>query len=138
MTYYKVVLQKSDIRFTSCIATDDRLSTEYILNKWTFPRIEGSKLFIFKDLQSAQRFIQKLDWKYYTCRILECEAQGVVKNAPMISYTIFNSDSLVNKIKNIWTRYKNKKKWTHLVERSYSFPYGTLWADSVKLTKLVQ
>uniref|UniRef100_A0A6M3JQE9 Uncharacterized protein n=1 Tax=viral metagenome TaxID=1070528 RepID=A0A6M3JQE9_9ZZZZ len=135
MIYYKVVTQQIDGKLISCIADDPRLLVIYELGRWSFPKLKGSKLFIFKTPENATDFVKIIHRGHSskTYYIYQCEAKQVVKSAPCRRYYFMNTDMEI--IKTIWKRYKNKKKYTNLTNECA--PKGTLWADVVKLTDLL-
>jgi len=141
-TYYKVVRTDidPDTMFSAITSklkyslyhryekNKNNLIVQYKLNEWVFPKIVGSKLFVFDNLHDANNFA----WNYYYT-VYECEIKNPHKSCPFYKYVL---DSPVH-VLTMWKLYKQKKKFSHLnsVEQP---PIGTVVCDAVKLTKKVK
>lgn len=123
--YYKVVV-KIARKLYSCRVVDwyynDKYCTEYIPNEWTSPRINGTRLFIFKDLQSAMNFANKNE------EIWECQADGIGQIRPLDSTSFINS---------YWEDRLKKKSLVKYAEKMIRIN-GSLSAKRVFLLKKVE
>ncbi len=119
--YYKVVTDN----LTSVVQVPPYV--KYKLNKFVRPSDLHSKLFIFDTLKNAQKFTNSRFGRY---KMYECHATNVTKpvNALLSGITWIK----YNKLK------KQKKSVKCINNTSMYWPEGTLWARSVKLTKLIQ
>ncbi len=106
--------------------TNEKFRVIYKFKKWVYPQIEGTKLFVFDNLQSAIDFCGSDYFK----RIFECE----VKN-PTKRYNIFYWQCYINwsVITNMLKLRKLHRKFTHL--KSNTLPNNTVVCDAVKLTR---
>ena len=103
--------------------SDHKLNVLYKLNQWTYPKIKGSKLFVFDNLSDAIKFPKGN-------AVFECEVINVSKRGPFIN-RIFPYQTLLS----MWTNYRNKKKYTDIAFGNP--PHGTVWVDAVKLTEQI-
>jgi hypothetical protein len=129
--YYKVVGYKGFSAWTGRKKkqlenqVDRDLILKYEINKWTVPKIKGSKLFVFDSYDNALDFrICLFDSIIYSC---------VVRN-PCNSGP-FHTRVSCDIIPMMWKNFAQKKKYTHLA--CGSPPTGTVWVDAVKLIEKV-
>jgi len=124
--YYKAV-QVFDNPLGRCFYSGyivhKELRTEYFLNKWTYPKLQHSKLFVFTEEQSAIIWAQT-----YGCNVYECEVKKPSK------YGVFISSTIGTYILKAWKYRKQKKKYTNL---STFLSKNMVFVDAVKLTKQI-
>jgi hypothetical protein len=151
-TYYKIVTKIDGQYYSSNLATNLATSVvtnhqitsysdvvlQYSKSKWTKPLIPNSKLFIFKSLPIAQKYVANLPFSNtkQCIRIFQCNAQNVTK----AKYRSFYTNTInVN-------RFWNKNACVSMPEITYArvsmpeitrVPKGTYLADKVKLTKQI-
>lgn len=119
-TYYKVV-QYTPLHLTSARAGDFGIGLNYIPNEWTSPRIPNSKIFVFDNLEDAERFKNEDE------QIWECE----VRNPRKAKYY-----SNIPHLDSFWS-YSPSKRVAIYKKTDSKVPDGTIFADAVKLTKQV-
>ena len=137
-TYYKVLTVSTNFGLISANYSNnetDRLTDgtmiQYIQDVWTYPKIKGSNLFIFKTKEDARSYINRLycrdnDIKaIYECEALNPSSAGVFD----IYYT-----SSINHLNEMLRLKNKKKKYSHLVMRD-NIPPGTVFCKAVKITK---
>jgi hypothetical protein len=129
--YYKIV-KKENGKLYSCTSTH---TLEYKIGKWTAPVIENSKIFIFKNRETARYFIKANN----ILKDLYIYKVGV-KNPQYCSLLkpVFISISFLgeNDIKEIWKMYNNKFPSCGYIGQI--LPWGTMFADKVKLIEKVR
>jgi len=128
MKGYKVV--KTNLTSAS-LQLESRYRVQYRLNEWVEPKVDGTRLFFFKNLKDAKRFYSKnrhyqhcYQWEIYSC---EAENVGKVK---------FLAD--IYEIDRFWKLKKLKK----LIKEDlrYSDPesvVGTYSASRIKLLEKI-
>jgi hypothetical protein len=136
--YYKVVASHYDDTYSSAIQLSSRLRLYYVPGEWIEPKVPGSKIFLFKTLEDAQRFAKDKhkDWEKHIICIFECEAKGVSKDGPMGSRHYF-IDTFIE----LCLRRKHKKAFKKKLAKEFGVqhaPRGTVFADSVRLIDKVQ
>ncbi len=122
--YYKVVQVKEDRFYSYNKSVYTMGSIEYRINKWTYPEIENSKLFIFKNLQDAYNMA---GFNTYKHKVFLCE----VKNPHLIQITSLPNTRDKYMFQDFWNGVKNKiyKYFIYTI----SVPKGSYWCDKVKL-----
>jgi len=122
--YYKIVNTEDGV-LKSCIIPKYSGGIVYRVGEWTKPVIANSKLFVFNSLESAKNF-RGGNWFQ---SIYECE----VINPTLPPSVIVHHMSFY--------RYTVEKFWDghalNLDEQSDYIINGTVFCDSVKLTKLI-
>lgn len=115
---YKVICNKGGLVSARAVGN---LQLHYFVDKWTRPHLTGSKLFAFKDLESAQNFSQPEE------NIYEAELANPTYARRMAW--------LREDIRNFWlARIKHKK----MPEGTYQLAIdGTLHCDAIKLLRKV-
>jgi len=106
----------------------NQFNVKYSLNKWTFPKVKGSKLFVFDDIDSAKLFAYNHNGITYKCEVLNPKKTG-----PFYSEVVSNAKVTIL----MWKKYTQKKKYSHLVWGLCLVPRHTVWVDAVKLIKKV-
>lgn len=139
ITAYKI-LRVIDKEFYSMntVNVDSPISVKYhIDDKWTYPKVDGSKLFVFLEmndaLEAANRYqyavqIEKTDRWMMIPRfaLFQCEVEKAV---PIDTSTWVEDEGyLVN-----W--WKMMKKGTPLSDSNMGVPKGSFGAGRVRLTK---
>lgn len=134
--YYKVIDAASH-RSCGVIVT----SCKYALNQTTKPYFSASKLFVFNSLKNARKFA---DDRVYDSIIFECVVTKPCKPIPYKPKTVW-----LDSIKDYWNAYntakqqakKNKKAFREYFNYKLAvwinWPEGTVWCDSVTLTKQI-
>jgi hypothetical protein len=121
--YYKVVACCGN-KLTSCCQNPlfpDEYRVEYKINEFVVPRIEGTKLFVFNDLQCAIDFAFELFGLGCYGEIWSCE---ITNPGPISNLSRFDL--------NLFRRY-----WAGTLSNvdMISTPEGTIGVDSVKLVE---
>jgi hypothetical protein len=134
MTYYKIV-QKVKRKLKSCMVPNwdidadlmNLLCIEYKVNEYVYPKLEGSKLYVFSNLDSASKFLNIIDfYNKDKCVIYECEVENPGKIKPLYC---------INSIVNYWKKKKSHKSTSNfLINKTKGF----VSCDAVKLTKRVK
>lgn len=134
--HYKVIDAQT---YRSCAII--AINCKYALNQTTKPQLSGSKLFVFNSLENARKFA---DDRVYDSIIFECV---VTKPCEPIPYKPIKY--WLDSIKDYWNAYnaakqqatKNKKAFRKYFKTMYlcgtHWPEGTVWCDSVTLTKRI-
>lgn len=79
MTYYKVVM-KMDSKYYSAIADRHSVRVEYKINKFVFPQIPNSKLFVFNNLEAASTFLgRERHFDIFSFHIFKCEVKNPIE-----------------------------------------------------------
>lgn len=129
-TYYKVVkpsLYNDAYQSARIHCGHPELRTIYRVGEWATSPFEGSKLFVFDNLQSAIQF--RIDYSTVSVEdIFECECKGISKVG------FFQRCLSIKALKQSIKLRKQKKKWT--CDNPF-IPNGTAFADSVKLLRKV-
>ena len=102
-----------------------KLQVEYKIGQWVKPKVQGTKLCVFTNLDAARDYsISRSNPLIYTCYI---RGKGVL---PSAINTIHVENSLIYCVKNLWERWENT---------NYRFkPYEcAVSAEEVKLIKLI-
>ena len=122
--FYKVVNKG----MTSYIVENhEDISVKYILNKWVKPKLEGSKLFVFRGLQAARDFGFFIGTTVQNARIYQCE----VKNPEKCKIKIIDFFFMGPNIKDFW---ESDKRRNHCIDA----PQGSYLVDAVKLIKQIK
>jgi dTDP-4-dehydrorhamnose 3,5-epimerase-like enzyme len=129
-TYYKIVREVGG-KLTSCVTDKDDGGVNYSKSRWTAPSIKNSKLFIFKNRESARDFKREMleDEKCYIYKVAAVNPQEIElyeydpKDIDMF-YTLSDEE--------IFYRTWNCKDENDMGNIIY-MPKGTLFADKVKL-----
>ena len=101
---------------------EDPSIVEYGTNIISKPKIAGSKLYVFDNLQNV------VDFAGFECQVWEC----VVTNPKRIKQIVEFYDNVVLFWKN---RREHKTRDTYIIATA---PKGSIGVDSVKLVKLVE
>jgi hypothetical protein len=120
--YYKVCKKIGNQYWSVCSISDHYIGLfrpiEYKLNETSFPHIENSKIFVFDNLEAATKFAKDGT----TCVVFEVDVTNPTP-AQVRSYHWF-----LESIEAFWNN--------QVVEKAFC-PSGTVFVDSVTLTKLV-
>lgn len=120
-TYYKCVTKDMKSGYVDNLK---ELCTTYQLNKWTYPILKKSKLFVFDNKNTAKNWA-RADW----LDVYECEVKNPTKHGP------FDLSVRLEEILYLWKLYKNKKAYKRF---SDELNHGVILAEAVKLTKLIK
>jgi hypothetical protein len=127
-TVYKVVVRDlygKDGMYSTTNTVRNWYAVEYKIEEYTVPRI--GKLFVFKDVESARRFLKGMAWlRGEHPRILEGEAENP-KRLKLIATESFE----------LFWYYKEQKKSVYWCSPSAS-PKGTLVCDSFIPLRIVK
>lgn len=119
--FYKVTTQE----LRSCIIRNLRgIFVQYKIDKWVYPKIKHSKLFVFHTLRQAKRF-QNL----CSC-VFKCKATYAIEYE---GYTPRVFDSELDELKDFWEPSPTVKAWPFV-----KVPRGTVLVDAVKLISEVK
>lgn len=113
-------------QFGSIVFDQNGYALIYGLLKETNPILKGSKIFVFKDLQSAKSFMDKEGT--YDKVIFKCKFTGQLTRLPL------RSEPLTHKISRYWTEYL-MDKFTYL--STLDTPIGTYGVDSVTPIEII-
>lgn len=116
---YKIV----DLQLKSAIMSSSEFVVEYKLNEWVSPKIKEAPLMVFDNLYDAKHFYKGENRYSYLC-IYKCEYQRSKRKW----------GCCMGFIDDILRLKKQKKNITRRVGR---VPYGTVFADAVKLTERI-
>ncbi len=117
--YYKVISKNFDSKI-SYASVGIGMTVEYFENKWAKPILEGSKLFCFDSLESAQDWLNQGNGML-GYEIWECKVENPIKAAHLISYVS------AQYIKDYWN---NEDMRSDFLKET---PKGTIWADKIML-----
>lgn len=120
--YYKILM-----RDMTSINGANSFTIRYKLNEWTFPKIDGSGLYVFDNLENAKDFTLRESG----ILIYECEVVNPRKIKKLISIS-YLSTGYLNKL--LETKKRHKKQSFYWLR---DVPKGTVLCDAVKLTRLV-
>lgn len=102
-------------------------NVEYIPNQWVYPKLQGSKLFIFPSVKDAKS-CAGYDPLYHI--IFKCE----VLNPRKVPYEKFCMCSI-----ELWWKTKFKKKNPNKIPYAdWDVPKNSWWCDSVKILEEVK
>jgi hypothetical protein len=142
--YYKVCKSVNGALVSGWVPVwNDRVSVKYQIGKWTYPKIPGTKLFVFEDKEDAKCFkgiLTPTSEPSSSVLIFEVEAKGISRTGIFIhSARVLLLHSILSLL---GKRRLNKKGYRggHKYERytkTAKPPTGTLFADAVKLIKKV-
>lgn len=126
---FKVVFKSGYKLYSCCLndfIVDNDLKVEYELDEWTYPKLAGSKLFVFDNLESAQHMISRYNWEYshkiYKCKVKNPISVKIDQGTVLSSYDVWNN----------YIEQKKKKKKITWVFGSH-VPDGTYLCSAVKL-----
>lgn len=124
---YKVVRVRGDKLLSAWVDGIDSLSQIYKIGQWTYPKLNGTKLFVFNDLDNARTFISNIDcMQSYRLQIYQCHVLN-----PVYEY-----DKFINSLYRLVCIIRDYNEETTLKEmREYSTPcsYKSVYCDAVKL-----
>lgn len=122
--YYKVVSKD----LSSCclnFAFPREYRVQYKINEWVKPSISNTRMFLFKDLTSAENFVDT-QYTIGSVRIFSCKAKNVSK-VKLLSYP--------TDIREFWQyKFKHKKLPSRII---IDVPNGTLSASEIMLLEEV-
>ena len=140
--YYKVVNRILNTyggseEFHSAVVYKYTCSIQYEIGKWIKPG-DGSKIFVFNDLELAKKFLNVEQRTFNTCKDL-CIFECSVKNPIKVEHVAYVGDNDIRCFWRIWSKFKNKHKKINLDSINYltNAPQGTFLVSQVKLTKQV-
>lgn len=126
--YYKVVLKYSSDHLNLVSAYSN---IQYKMDDYVYAP-QGTKLFVFNSLDSAQNFVYGRNLTVYECIVKNPRLVKTLRNDTSPNdYWRYIADAKKRKI-NI-NQYLTKK---NAVKRQ-KWPFGTVWCDAVKLTKFI-
>lgn len=135
MKYYKVVSRKSKKLF-SAISNRNMYNCSpirYTKNRWTYPKIDGSKLFVFSDLNVAKFFAR--EFADFNLVVYECD----VFNPTVVSPITLISSLYDITLKEYWS-FVNRDDYKNLYTLGLGLAHAkdyTIFCDAVMLTKKV-
>lgn len=129
--HYKVLVQKNKKLYSSVAAHKSQLYNtnarntvlRYKVKDWTYPKIKGSKLFVFTTLEAAKQFIEEAKYACDICRkysfvIYEC----IATNANEACSYAFFAGNLIEFWKSPYDGFEKN---------------NTAWCDRVFLTRRI-
>ncbi len=126
--YYKCVRVHNTQLTSYVISSRNSFCVQYKLDKWIYPSVSGTKLFVFETLEDAKNFTRH----GYSFAIFECNVIN-----PQNKYSIFHCSkyNFVNLtiVEGMLRLRKQRKKFTHL--QIGDMPKNTVVCDAIKLTK---
>ena len=91
MQYYKVVSLWNEKYYSVMVIYKGgplRHHVEYGIDKWSYPNIENSKLFVFDDLEAAKKYCRfNFIIEEHKVEIFSCEVTNPVVNGDMCMYS---------------------------------------------------
>jgi hypothetical protein len=130
--YYKVVDHNKKSFFYSRIGSEsellDSLCVIYKLGEFVYPKLPGSKLYVFDNLASADNFFRHHRYRY---DIYACEIKNPSKNVILTNW------DCPYRIINMWKKRQMKKKYSHYTHDCDIYS-GSVMCDAVKLIKRVE
>jgi hypothetical protein len=131
MTYYKVTTTK----LKSLAVSQNYLAQDFVvtyeLNAWVYPKHKQTKLFVFNDYQCALDFAQNQSPDDY--KIWECEVLNPTKEYALFVDGVYSRDFIGRLIDML--EYGPPALPSFFYDEDV--PPHTVFADTVKLTKLV-
>jgi hypothetical protein len=109
----------------SCVTHDEEVTLTYVKGKWIYPRIEGSRVFVFKGLEDAKIALGEYwDWSSSRKEIWKCEFRGKIEERGIISHSSMMSSMItfwkygkVNGFKVSCSKHKSTVNAVKLIER---------------------
>jgi hypothetical protein len=130
--YYKVLNENLNSCWVSIIP---QLNVKYKKNIWVYPKLKGTKLLVFDNLENANYFIDNM-WDGDGLRIFKCN----VKN-PQIAESILDSFRVTLKALVDENETIIKKFWKGIIttnNRICIAPTGSIKCDAVKLIEEIK
>ncbi len=122
-TCYKILRKNDFDAYVSC-SPPLGCGLRYLLDVWVSPKIEKSKIFVFKDLNFAFKFGKDNGFNQY---IFECEAENVTEIGVMCDPL----DATIYQVEYLWKGLNTNQSIIKPV------PEGSFVADRVKIKKLL-
>lgn len=126
--YYKVV----SLDKYSVVAKNRYLQVKYIIGEWATPRLQGTSLMVFDNLDAAKRFAIGSDVLIYQCEIKNPKKKGVFTHWLNVDSV---KDEIPIEIQHQLELKRLKKKY--FCGDIYKLPSGTVFCSAVKLIKEV-
>jgi len=127
---YKVVnINKSGRMYSASVPQTAAHCLEYKLGQWVKPKLDNSKIFVFKSLYAAQRF---------ACGesqvIFECEYTGKATQPTHMCYDY----EYMRKVSQFWSAYVTGTDFVDSnISNTNTLPTGTLYVDEIRLVRKV-
>lgn len=115
-------------------STNSSCRVIYKLGKWTKPKIQMSRLFVFDTIENARKGLAIVDGTLH--EIYECEARGVIK-ARYLNAQLKWKTNPVDRMRARWKLFNTLVRQHKAAALPFCFPNGTLFAKEVKLVKRV-
>lgn len=122
-TVYKVLVRSKDEKLKSITVFEQKWVVEYTPNSTTIPRVQGSLLFAFDNLENAAEYM------IAGTEVWEAEAES-----PCSMYRVGNSDFTF--FWRLWSQYQDRNIVT-LPDRFPPAPFGTVGCTAIKLVRKV-
>lgn len=125
MIYYKVVYKSCYGLESVCRWLPDNYTVLYKVGEWIYPKVLGSKLFVFKTLKHALDFVNsECSTIGNSCEIYKCQVDKAYR---------------IKKLSGIGTvdAYWKKKRSRKRINNYRTVPDGTLSCDCLKLLEKV-
>lgn len=121
------VLRSVNDRLYSAVAPDTTWGIEYTPNKWIYPSIPNSRIFVFDSLKNAKDFIRnERSLEIWECCVLN-PSDAKYKTILEVSFSSISKEYM----EMFWS-----KKLMYAPQR-YT-PTGTVFCDAIKLTNKIQ
>jgi hypothetical protein len=139
MKYYKVVrpTNNPDVYLSAISASSRKIVLSYRIGQWTQPKIKGSDLFCFDNLQAAKLFLSSLSCSGKSFFLFEVEVASPRKTGLFLYYAC----SFKSWFKKLAQYRINKKAFKRKMEQENSYyrrpPKGTVFCKGVKLVEKV-
>jgi hypothetical protein len=145
--YYKVICKHGRKLLSSAIHPDNDFDINsdfcirYKINKWTYPKVKGTKLFVFSSLKDAQNYIWHHNILPWDLKIYKCEIKGLKRNQPVIRFIDF--DFLLERergdtIKFLKSFFSKKKHTYHGCYITFEEGSDKHWCNAIKLIREVK
>ena len=129
--YYKVVTQY--LESASAVKCEPDLAIQYVQNEWVYPKLQGTKLFVFDDFWAAKDFCI-MGQRY----IYECEVQNPTPSRNYRLFCSFGTLGIWDRLRKAHKLRQQKKKFTHITSDACFIRLHTVMVDAVKLTKRLE
>lgn len=135
--YYKIVISSNGSLRSLCgfnLVHNAKPNIKYEIDKWVYPKIKGSKLFVFDNIFHAIDFNDEYN------DIFECEVINPTQQYYNLSHIIFDENSKIYNrfIKEFWKIYKNDRNNIEDYNKIMNAPQGTCVCDAVKLIRRIK
>jgi len=130
---YKVVCNIDGKLNSAYVHSINELNIEYEVGKWTWPKIDNTKIFVFSQLLDARRFTYHNSWQLTGLQIYLCSTLN-----PVYHYNKYAKG--LQKLENFISLWKSQNKRAlveYLEHNNENCAWNTAYCDAIKLIKRV-